>query len=99
MLIIFDCAASTDNISSGNSFVGNKHNQSFKVQWLLYEASSSKLKKIYIFCRQNNFFYGSQNVNFALYNIHQFVFVTEGGCVNCAVGNESLYIIQVNSSL
>jgi hypothetical protein len=45
MLIIFDFAASSDNISSWNSFVENKHNQPFKTQWLLYVPSGSKLKK------------------------------------------------------
>ena len=53
-----------------------------------------------MFClRSNVIFYGSQNVDFAIYNIHQFVFITEGGCVNCEVGNESLYIIQVDSGI
>jgi len=100
MFITFDFAASTDNISSGNSFVENKHNQSFKVQWLLYVASGSKLKKKELRSADTVIFlYGSQNVEFALYSIHQFVFITEGGCVYCALGNESLCIIQVNSSL
>jgi len=30
---------------------------------------------------ENKFFYGSQNDDFALYNINQSVFMTESGCV------------------
>jgi len=45
MLILFDFAVNPDNISSWNSFVENKHIQSFTAQWLLYVPSGSKLKK------------------------------------------------------
>ena len=48
-----------------------------------------------MFCRHSKFvFNGSQNDDFALYHINQFVFISESECVNCAVENKFVFISE-----
>jgi hypothetical protein len=78
--------------------------QPFIAQLLLYTPSGSRLKHSTFFLHGVRVFMcfvwiWEQTAIISLYSINWLVFITETECVHCAVGAESLYVIEVNFQL
>ena len=57
-------------------------------------SSTKSTLRIYVFCLASE-----QNTIISQYTLKKLVFITDTGCVYCAVRNKSLNLIQVSPSL